>query len=192
VSHPPDGVDVDRAVALLDDAAAHLAFVRIRRHIPHGDPLDGIVLGVSPEWTVIADLYDATFDGYIAFRTADLRSIEVRLPPDPLAIRALKVAGEWPPAAPVRPALGSLAEVLGMAAVNGPILDVQTEYATPDEAYLGRLLRLDDTELVLLQIGSDGDWDPEPGTFDVAEVTRVGFGSRYAQTLYAVGGEPPE
>jgi hypothetical protein len=183
---------VEHAVAVLGDAAARQALVRVFRAFGEDSRLDGFVVGVDPAWTVLALLRDGMrLDGYAAVRTADVVRVSVRVGREPFAVRALKRRGGWPPVPPAAMALGSLADVLAMAAANAPIVDLQAEQRFPGDAYLGVVTAIDGETAHLLEVSAEADWYDEPTPYATADVTRVEFAGDYEDAVYLVAGDPP-
>ncbi|MFE2430820.1 hypothetical protein ACFXJ5_29275 [Streptomyces sp. NPDC059373] len=68
-------------------AERHL--VRIRRSIPHADPIEGFVLDVSESWTLLARCVDLRLDGWTAVRTADITRVKRLGGGDSMTVRVL-------------------------------------------------------------------------------------------------------
>jgi hypothetical protein len=183
---------VRRTETLLADAARSRSFVRVTRDALGSDDLDGFVLAAGRHWSVLTVVSDGAFlDGWVAFRTADVTRVMVRVGREPFAVRALRLAGTWPPPSPAPFPIDSTQAVVAGAARAAPLVHIETEVDRPADAYIGRVVGLTADELRLLEVDAEADWDDEPSTYALDDLTRVQFGGRYEAVLYAVAGEPP-
>lgn len=142
------------------------------------------MLGSGDAWTLLAPCADVRVDGYTAVRTGDISRVKRRGDENALTVRALRRRGQWPVAAPaggVRP--GDTAELLTTAAAHYGLLGVHTEHLTVDSLWIGALLRVGPRSARLHLIDPEARWYDRPSKVRLADLTRIGFGGRYEETL---------
>jgi hypothetical protein len=84
----------------------------------------------------------------------------------------------------------SVQDLLGTASRAFPLITILRETVAPDVCHIGRVVAVSDSEVSLLEIGPDADWDDEPESYRTKEITRVDFGGVYEEALRLVGGLP--
>ncbi len=175
----------DKILGRLGEAARSGALVRLRRSIPGAERIEGFVVGVGAEWTLMAVCTDIHLDGWAAVRTADITKVRVRGDETCLTVRALRHRGQWPvqdpgPAAVLEGGLPALAD----AASRGfGLVSLYEEQRVPDACWIGEVTELRPKSLRVREIDTDARWRSAPTTFRFEDVTRIGFGGRYERTL---------
>ena len=86
--------------------------------------------------------------------------------------------------------LSSTRSLLETASKAFPLLTIHVEATDPSVCFVGRPTSFSKRTLRLLEIDSGGRWENEPTSWDLSAVTRVAFGGRYEEALFAIGGEP--
>jgi len=163
-------------------------FVRFERPFEEGH-IHGYVMAVGAELFLLALVSDhIRFNGFQAFRTIDVR----KLRPDPFAKfveSALKKRGESKPRKP-KVSVSSLRALLLSASRAFSLVTIHREKLDADICQIGRVVRVTDGELSLLEIGPDAVWREAPTRYALKQITRVDFGGDYEDALHVVGGEP--
>ena len=60
-----------------------------------------------------------------------------------------------------------------------------------DVCHIGKILRIDDEYVSLLEIDPDAEWGNEAEQYRISEITRLDFGGKYEEALLLVGGKCP-
>jgi hypothetical protein len=102
------------------------------------------------------------------------------------ALRARSESVEKKP----RVRLDSVSEILRTANKAFPLVTIHREKINPDVCHIGRITRIDESAVLLLEIDPDAVWDTEPTEYRLKEITRVDFGGGYEEALFLVGGAP--
>lgn len=110
--------------------------------------------------------------------------------PECFEIRALQAGNEWPPGSPNVELSGRVATIESARAA-APMVAVHVEFYRPDICWEGRILNVDDKEVHLLEVSTEGVWLRKPRVIDTEDVTRLDFGGDYERALALVAGEPP-
>ena len=161
-------------------------FVRIHRRFD-AFGIRGYVLAVGPTFFLLALVNDRLrYDGFECFRIADLESIE-RDPYADFAEAALRARGLRKPRLP-KIKLDSLSELLESAARIFPLITVHLEVTEPDICHIGQVVATNRSQVALLEIGPDAEWESEATTYRLKDITRVNFGGDYEGALHLVGG----
>jgi hypothetical protein len=175
--------------AELVDAMRRRQFVRFSRRF-EPSTIRGYVLDVGPEFFLLALVSDRIwFDGFEYFRIRDVKHVE----PDPyarFAEVALKKRGERRPKNQ-RVSLVNVKDILLSAGEHFPLVTIHREQVDPNVCWIGRVRRVNEGRVTLLEIGPDAVWDDSPREYKLSEITRVNFAGDYENALYLVGGEPP-
>lgn len=175
----------------LHAAAASAELVRLLRAIRGADKVDGFVLKIGAEWVLVQNLDPGMFlDGHIALRVRDIRGVKP-LPSGGFASRALKHYGDRP-RMPGRVGLTSTRALIESASRRFPLVTIHVERRDPTVCYIGVPVGVNSKTLRLREITPDADWEDEPTSYPLKDVTRVDIGGRYERALLAVGGRPPK
>ena len=161
--------------------------VQFRRSFEEGSVL-GYVLAVGPRFFLLALVEeDLKFNGFQCLRAQDVRDLQVPAKNATFIEAALKLRGEKRPRSPAV-AVDSLSELLRTAGRAFPLVTIHREATTPEICHIGRVVAVSDSDVSLLEIGPDVEWDDEPCTYRLREITRVDFGGGYEEALWLVGG----
>jgi hypothetical protein len=173
----------------LNAAAASVALVRILRTIRGADSVDGFVLKIGAEWLLLQNLDPGMFlDGHVSLRVRDIRRVKP-LPSGSFAARALQHYGDRP-RMPGRVDLSSTRTLIESSSRRFPLVTIHVERRDPSVCYIGVPVDVNSRTLRLREITPDADWENEPRSYRLADVTRVDIGGRYERALLAVGGRP--
>ncbi|MFJ9767325.1 hypothetical protein ACIRUY_26230 [Streptomyces erythrochromogenes] len=180
----------NKITARLDEAMSAGVPVRVHRSSIRGaDRIDGFVVGVGAEWTVIAVCTDLRLDGWEAVRTADVTKVRPRGDEDCLTVRVLRRRGRWPVRAP-EPALplDALPALAQAASRAFGLVALHVERHAPDACWIGEVAGVRPKSLRLREVDPEARWRTAPSKFPFEDVTRVGFGGRYERTLLEFAG----
>ena len=173
----------------LEDALRTRRFIRFDRKFEDSS-IRGYVLDIGPRFFLLALVSDRLwFDGFECFRIRDVRNVR----PDPygdFAEAALRLRGEKKPRKPPI-SLASIQELLLTAGRQFPLVTIHREEMDPEVCWIGHVLSVDDRHVSLLGITPSAQWDQEPESFRLSEITHVNFGADYEDALHLVGGDPP-
>lgn len=161
------------------------------RHRHETTWLRGYVLDVGPTFFLLLAVSDRMwFDGFECLRIPDVSY----LAPDPTAAfmeKALELRRANRPARPPID-LQSVASILESASVVFPLATIHIEEIDPDVCYIGRVVKVGRKYLTLQEIDPHAVWESRATQYELADITRLGFGQDYEDALYLVGGDPPE
>jgi hypothetical protein len=145
----------------------------------------GYVLSVGPGFVMLAVVNDRIwFDGFECFRRPDV--LEVEEPPfAAFKEEALALRGERLPEPPAV-SLVSIEELLVSAGAVFPLVTLHCEQTDPDACWIGKVGKVEDGEVSLLEVTPAADWDEEPTLYRTADITRVSFGADYENALWIV------
>jgi hypothetical protein len=86
--------------------------------------------------------------------------------------------------------LDSVEELLLTASRAFPIVTIHREKVNPDLCHIGKVVKIENGRVFLLEIGPDAIWEENPTEYRLREITRVDFGGGYEEALILVGGLP--
>jgi hypothetical protein len=98
--------------------------------------------------------------------------------------------GEESPGAPEGVGLDTIEGLLTSLGSKYPLLIIHVEKLDPEVCYVGKFVSASKRSLRLLEINPNATRDEKSTKWPLNEITRVEVGSRYAQALLAIGGEP--
>jgi len=172
----------------LIDAAKSRRFVRLSRRFEK-TAVRGYVLDVGPQFFLLSLVSDRIrLDGFECFRVRDIRSVK----PDPQATFVEAALRKRRARRPRKPPV-SVRSVTGMvksAARAFALVAVHREGIDPSVCWIGRVLKVRDGRLSLLEVDPAAKWRDRTTEFRLAELTRLNFGGDYEGALHLVAGEP--
>jgi hypothetical protein len=175
--------------AALSAAMAERRLVRLTTRFEE-TVVRGYVTAMGPGFVLVAVVNDRIwFDGFECFRRPDVMDVA----DDEFAEfveTALARRGEGLPDPPPV-SLASIEELLVSAGRVFRLVTIQCEQADPDVCWIGHVRKVQDGELLLLQVGPDARWDDGPERHRMSDITRVSFGADYEEALSLVAGDPP-
>lgn len=180
------------ARAQLREALARRAPVRMLRERISPNWVHGIVVALSSEFCLVAEISDAMrFDGFLAIAVADVSVIEED-PGREFVERALALNEE------ARPELGAIVlddwqTIAESAARATPLVSLNMlDDEAGEVSYVGRLVGTEDDALVLQEVDPNAKWYPDTGAYEFEGIGSIGFGSAYMLMLARVAGLPPQ
>lgn len=175
-------------VKRLARAQAETELVRLRRA---GDPIEGYITGIGPQWVQVALLDPGIYlDGHVVLRLDGIEQVEKREISSDFVQRALKLHGEWPPG-PAELELDGVRAVARSAAQLSSLITIHIELRDPDVCYIGVPVKYGRRYLHLLEVSPNAAWDERPTKWSWDDITRVDLGGCYERTLYEVAGPSP-
>jgi hypothetical protein len=179
---------MQRQSEALREAMRSRQFVRFNRRF-EDTCIRGYVLDVGPVFFLLSLVSDRVrFDGFECFRIADVRNLK-RDPYAVFAEAALKKRGERKPEKP-RISIVNTGALLISANRVFPLVTIHRERIEPDVCHIGRVLKVRNGRLSLLEIDPRAQWDDSATEHRLSEITRVNFGGDYEDALHIVGGKP--
>ncbi|WP_093797275.1 hypothetical protein [Streptomyces sp. Wb2n-11] len=184
-----DAADNDRVLRRLDRAAGRGDLVRVHRSTRSADRIDGFVVGTTPAWTLLAPCTDVQLDGWAAVRTPGITKVCRRGDGTSLTARALRRRGQWPVRMPAHAVpLDGLPALVEAACRDFGLISLHAERHAPDACWIGAVTGLRPRSLRLREVDPGARWSTDATKFRFKDITRVGFGGRYEQTLREFAG----
>lgn len=153
---------------------------------PPGEFTRGFVVGASPELILLHLLSDRVdLDGYAAFRTADISSLDRDFPRRPFYLRALELKGPKPRTVEAID-LSDVRSLLRSIEKQFPLVVIERELVSPGECEIGRIKLTTETTYALKCIGLDATWLRDSQSYKYSDITRIGFDGEYERTLALV------
>jgi hypothetical protein len=150
----------------------------------------GYVLDIGPEFFLLLLIDDdMRFNGFQCLRLRDVRKLQAPAEHASFYEAALRARNESIEKKP-RVRLDNVSEILRSANKAFPLVTIHREKVNPDVCHIGRITRIDESKILLLEIDPDAVWDTEPTEYRLKEITRVDFGGGYEEALFLVGGAP--
>ncbi|RJT75419.1 hypothetical protein D6T63_17885 [Arthrobacter cheniae] len=155
----------------------------------------GVVVGLSKEWVVLAELREGVLrDGYVAFRTSSIKRVRVF---DTFIgfvfIGFVRDNNQWPPHSPFLTADLSDPQPLIRAALDtAGVISLYREDKHPEQLLIGIPVRWSKKHLWLFTINEHGQWEAFLDRFRLRDITRIGFGGMYERAVSATAGPMPE
>jgi hypothetical protein len=175
----------------LDTARLEPCVVRVTRGAFEADGELGYVLSTSADLILLLAISSQIrFDGFVVIRIRDITELEVPHDHSDFVEEALRLRGESVSEAPAVD-LSSITEAIRTAGQLHTVVAIHREEVEPEICHLGAVLNLGPDSVSLLEIDPDAEWDTEPTSYALSEVTRVEFAGGYEEALALVGGKPP-
>lgn len=154
--------------------------------------IHGFVVGLSPEFCLIAEVGDSLrFDGYLAVAIRDLSQVEV----DPAAsfvLKALALRGETLQV-PGDFDLTDWVTIARSAATQAALISVNlVEDDEGEISYVGQLVNVESDALIMREVDPNADWYPDTGAYEFELIGSIGFGTGYLDALAQVAGSPAD
>jgi hypothetical protein len=70
------------------------------------------------------------------------------------------------------------------------MVTIHREKVAPDICVIGKVIRVGEGRVYLLEIKTDASWETEASHYRLRDITRIDFGGRYEEALALVGGQP--
>lgn len=148
--------------------------------------LVGFALTWNEELTLIQPLEDQQFllNGYTIFRNTDVERWRPIRKDDFLARAA--ALHKLRPRRPDKVSITSIRQALSSAGKAFPLVTIHTERAKRGVCYVGRVLRVSQRALTLLDISPQADWDDEE-SYLLKDIRLIDFGGAYETLLARMG-----
>ncbi len=144
--------------------------------------LKGFALTWNAELTLIQPVETDQFllNGYTIFRNGDVKRWRP-IPKDDFLARAA-VLHKLRPRKPANVKIDSVGQALASAGKAFPLVTIHTERLKRDVCYVGRVLRVSQRALTLLDISPQAEWDDEE-SYLLKDITLIDFGNTYGRLL---------
>lgn len=87
--------------------------------------------------------------------------------------------------------LSSISALIRSASKLLPLITVHRERKKPDSCWIGTIVEIQKSHVLMQEIGPDASWEKRASRFSLEEITRVDFGGGYEEALQLVGGKAP-
>jgi hypothetical protein len=174
-----------KLIGKLRRARESSAMVRVERAHRYSDRLDGFVVSVGKKWAVLAKTMDGGyFDGYVAFRLADMTEVSREHGFEPRFSRRQPL---WPVVLDQEFDLDSTAGVLRSLASLSPLIAVEKERERP-AMWIGEIEEIDAECVWLLEVRRKATWHKRSRGYRLRAITAVSIETHYLTALAAVAG----
>lgn len=164
------------------------ALVRLVRSPKHAATIDGFIVAVGENWTLIQGTREGGyFDGYSAFRHDDVKKIH--RPDNDVTGRFAQTLPTWPPRSPQDVNLDSAASVVSSLASASDLIGIEQEEHHA-AIWIGSLLRVTRKRTTLLEVRPDGTWHQNPSEHRTKDITLVSIDTMYQHALSTVAPPP--
>lgn len=165
----------------LDDALYTGKFVTVRRKRISEFTSRGFIVGVSDSWAMLHRLDPdlLTTNGYYALRVDDITSIQPGVSFVPRYLERRGVRGIAQPDI----LLDDLPGILSSTRALFPLVSVSVEPRSRNALY-GRVLKVGPRLVTLDDVSHNAAFHDHPYSMPWKKITRVGFGSAYANALW--------
>ncbi len=173
----------------LERFTAGRQLVQITRRLKGADRLEGFLVDQGERWILLhlVTPHGFSLDGYVALRSVDIKSCKRwGAEHGSFPSRCLEYFGEIP-VVPTGLDLARTHRLIGSAATRWPLLTLFVEIEDPDVCFVGQPVSVSSRHLHLLPISPEAEWQEEPIRYDLRDITRIQFGGRYEEALYALG-----
>ena len=176
---------------LLEEAQADAQVVTIDRERFDEEGELAYVVAVGDTLCVLLLIDDGLrFNGFSVLRIEDVSHVELPHERAAFVESALRLRGEEIEEAPDLD-LASMAAAIRTAGRIAPLVTLHTETTAEGVCQIGSVRGVDGTNVRLIAIDPDADWEDEISTIPVEDVTRIDFGGAYEEALLLVGGPCP-
>jgi hypothetical protein len=170
------------------EARESSAMVRVERAHRYSDRLDGFVVGIGKKWAVLARTSDGGyFDGYVAFRLADVTDVSREHGFEP---RFSRRRPEWPGVLDPMFDVDGTEHVLRSFATRSPLIAIEKERERP-AMWIGEIEGIDADRVWLLEVRRKATWRKRSRGYRLRAITAVSIESHYLTALSAVAGRAP-
>ena len=144
--------------------------------------LVGFALTWNTKLTLIQPVEKEQFllNGYSIFRNEDVKRWRA-IPNDDFLARAA-VLHKLRPRKPANVNIDSIGQALASAGKAFPLVTIHTERLKRGVCYVGRVLRISQRALTLLDISPQAEWDDEE-SYLLKDITLIDFGGAYGSLL---------
>jgi len=161
--------------------------VRQSIEIP-GIHLVGIPIAVGRTWLVLSNLNDAlSLDGFTALRISDITAVKLKFRRRSFYVRSIQHKRLPLPGLP-KLDLDSESEVLRSMQRLFSLIVVNREIVNTGASEIGRLTRISSRTVTMQLIDPSAHWIRGTETFRARDITRIGFGGGYEESLAGVAG----
>jgi len=158
----------------------------VRKFESRGDHLIGVPIAVGRVWVVLARIDDRIAPGgFDALRQSDIAEVRDTFKGRTFYIRGLRARRSSVAALPNLD-LDSTAGLLRSVSQFYSLLVLSCEGLSPDTVDIGVLLKASRESCSLRLISSNAQWVRGRSAYRNTDITRVGFGGEYEETLAAV------
>lgn len=177
-----------QAYELLKEAQDDREPVCLRSASAPAEKCEGYVVGLTKAYVLLHYFTENPFclNGYDVFPLRDLASVvTIETRHSNIIGRGLRVKGMIPVAPQNVDLDNGPAALLSSIDAHFPLTVVYTEGKRPDRCFIGRVAKLGNKSMRLREIDPDARWN-RTRKYRYKDITRIGFGSGYEETLWLV------
>jgi len=181
-----------RILEALQRCADNFTLVQIVRQEIYDEAksLIGVPVVFSTQWIVLTRLDDAiSLDGFDALRVSDVTKINTRFRRSVFYTRGLRSRRAQIAAVP-KLDLRSTPSLLRSVQRWFALLTIDRENANPGAAEIGQVGRISARGYAMRLLTPDAKWVPGWRRYAIKDITRIGFGGSYEETLAQVAALP--
>jgi len=174
---------VKKSLAGIADLIGKDSVIRVERKRIDKGYVDGFVVGMSDGLLLLHVVEGSTLllNGYAALR---LRDISFWRADETFVTRALRLLDRRL-LVPDGIDLADWSVLIASAQRLYPLLMIEMEKKIPGCGYIGRLIKQTKRHVVLKEVNPEGHWEAKKTWFPLSDITQVGFGDGYTETLAA-------
>lgn len=164
----------------LATAQANGTLIRLKRSFDTWNTY-GYIVGLSQKWVLVHTVEDCHFDGWIAFRIADItQSVE----DSPTFVdRLLSKRGQLPQPVPALD-ITSISSLLNTAHLVAPLVQIELEKLWPDTCYIGQVGRVGKNKVRLAEVSPQATWEKTSGSYPLRKITKICLRNEYCEGLW--------
>lgn len=169
------------------ESHALVTFVRNEIENP-GQHLIGVPVAVGSRWAILARMDDAIrLDGFDALRLSDLTEVRRNFPRRHFYLRGLALKRLRTPGAD-RYQADSTRSLLRSAQRSHALVTIDRELSADEGADVGSIVAFGSAACSIRLLSPSGTWRAGRTRLRYRDITRVGFGGEYEETLALVAG----
>jgi hypothetical protein len=178
----------EKAIRKLHAALETADMVLVVRAPRYGDRLEGFVVGMGRKWAVLARTMEGGyFDGYVAFRLADVLKVSRD---QTFAPEFSRLRPEWPAVLDVRFDLDTTAGVLQSFSLHSPLIAIEKERER-SAMWIGEFRGVERKRVWLHEVRPRATWRKRPLAYKLGAITSVSIETHYLTALAAIAGRAP-
>jgi hypothetical protein len=130
------------------------------------------------------------FNGFAVIRIQDISELEAPHAHAEFVEEALRMRGESVEHAPAVD-LSDVGAAIRTAGQLFPLVALHRELVDPRVCHIGQVVSVTRDFVSIIEIDPNAEWEKEPSTYSLSDVTRIDFGGGYEDALALVGGTAP-
>ena len=175
----------------LQAAQAESMVVQIWRSSYESESEIGYVTSIGADLILLLCIStEIRFNGFTVIRIQDISELEAPHAHTDFVEEALHIRGESVEHAPLVD-LSDIGASIRTAGELFPLVALHRELVDSTVCHIGQVVSVTPEFVSIIEIDPDAEWEREPSTYSLSEVTRIDFGGGYEEALALVGGTAP-